>query len=157
MDTSLISLHYFSKLMNSSPLSLHYFSKLTDSSLLSLHYFSKLMDSSLLFLHYFYKLTDTSLISLHSFSKLMDTFPNLLIKKEGKIIKKIFLGIFLLVQKQRGLFCILYNRGEKFEKKESRSEEHTSELQSRFDLVCRLLLEKKNIITYSSDAKKRSS
>src|SRR5699024_12274859 len=29
-----------------------------------------------------------------------------------------------------------------------RSEEHTSELQSRFDLVCRLLLEKKNIDTY---------
>src|SRR5699024_11906484 len=31
-----------------------------------------------------------------------------------------------------------------------RSEEHTSELQSRFDLVCRLLLEKKkkNIINY---------
>src|SRR5699024_12105599 len=27
-----------------------------------------------------------------------------------------------------------------------RSEEHTSELQSRFDLVCRLLLEKKNRI-----------
>src|SRR5437868_8429906 len=29
----------------------------------------------------------------------------------------------------------------------SRSEEHTSELQSRFDLVCRLLLEKKKPIT----------
>src|SRR5699024_11297046 len=29
---------------------------------------------------------------------------------------------------------------------QDRSEEHTSELQSRFDLVCRLLLEKKNII-----------
>src|SRR5699024_11466163 len=29
----------------------------------------------------------------------------------------------------------------------SRSEEHTSELQSRFDLVCRLLLEKKNETT----------
>src|SRR5699024_12054259 len=27
-----------------------------------------------------------------------------------------------------------------------RSEEHTSELQSRFDLVCRLLLEKKNVV-----------
>src|SRR5438067_9852380 len=27
--------------------------------------------------------------------------------------------------------------------RDSRSEEHTSELQSRFDLVCRLLLEKK--------------
>src|SRR5699024_11872799 len=32
----------------------------------------------------------------------------------------------------------------------SRSEEHTSELQSRFDLVCRLLLEKKK--QYLSDA-----
>src|SRR5207249_9548867 len=34
-----------------------------------------------------------------------------------------------------------------------RSEEHTSELQSRFDLVCRLLLEKKkkkNIMRYTS-------
>src|SRR5699024_12867773 len=29
-------------------------------------------------------------------------------------------------------------------REKSRSEEHTSELQSRFDLVCRLLLEKKN-------------
>src|SRR5437868_11250058 len=32
---------------------------------------------------------------------------------------------------------------------ELRSEEHTSELQSRFDLVCRLLLEKKKQVTYS--------
>src|SRR5437868_9500558 len=31
----------------------------------------------------------------------------------------------------------------------ARSEEHTSELQSRFDLVCRLLLEKKKKITTS--------
>src|SRR5699024_12298928 len=30
-----------------------------------------------------------------------------------------------------------------------RSEEHTSELQSRFDLVCRLLLEKKKKYTYN--------
>src|SRR5438067_13219572 len=30
-----------------------------------------------------------------------------------------------------------------------RSEEHTSELQSRFDLVCRLLLEKKKIRNFS--------
>src|SRR6266704_434775 len=32
-----------------------------------------------------------------------------------------------------------------------RSEEHTSELQSRFDLVCRLLLEKKKFATTSED------
>src|SRR2546429_7141649 len=31
-----------------------------------------------------------------------------------------------------------------------RSEEHTSELQSRLHLVCRLLLEKKNIITINT-------
>src|SRR5207249_10931677 len=30
-----------------------------------------------------------------------------------------------------------------------RSEEHTSELQSRFDLVCRLLLERKNLVILS--------
>src|SRR5438067_9922103 len=32
-----------------------------------------------------------------------------------------------------------------------RSEEHTSELQSRFDLVCRLLLEKKKKIKQNSE------
>src|SRR5699024_11468032 len=31
---------------------------------------------------------------------------------------------------------------------QARSEEHTSELQSRFDLVCRLLLEKKKIMDH---------
>src|SRR5687768_18013672 len=34
-----------------------------------------------------------------------------------------------------------------------RSEEHTSELQSRLHLVCRLLLEKKKINTYISNSK----
>src|SRR5699024_11926494 len=38
-----------------------------------------------------------------------------------------------------------------------RSEEHTSELQSRFDLVCRLLLEKKKTIVPWRMARKRSS
>src|SRR5207249_5637201 len=36
----------------------------------------------------------------------------------------------------------------------SRSEEHTSELQSRFDLVCRLLLEKTKILPPSRIAKR---
>src|SRR5699024_12191184 len=35
-----------------------------------------------------------------------------------------------------------------------RSEEHTSELQSRFDLVCRLLLEKKKIAENREETKK---
>src|SRR5699024_11715640 len=40
---------------------------------------------------------------------------------------------------------------------ESRSEEHTSELQSRFDLVCRLLLEKKknNHLNHDSHGSER--
>src|SRR2546430_7138497 len=37
----------------------------------------------------------------------------------------------------------LRNLGKPFEQVESRSEEHTSELQSQSNLVCRLLLEKK--------------
>src|SRR5207249_12314533 len=36
----------------------------------------------------------------------------------------------------------------------SRSEEHTSELQSRFDLVCRLLLEKKKLSVYKNQSNK---
>src|SRR5699024_11616053 len=36
----------------------------------------------------------------------------------------------------------------------SRSEEHTSELQSRFDLVCRLLLEKKKNINHRKNQNK---
>jgi len=39
-------------------------------------------------------------------------------------------------------------------KLQARSEEHTSELQSRLHLVCRLLLEKKNM-RHSSDIKQR--
>src|SRR2546428_10242422 len=39
--------------------------------------------------------------------------------------------------------------------RESRSEEHTSELQSRSDLVCRLLLEKKKAASRSSACPRR--
>src|SRR5438105_10661974 len=39
-----------------------------------------------------------------------------------------------------------YSLGPQLERKLQRSEEHTSELQSRVDLVCRLLLEKKKQI-----------
>src|SRR5438067_8007226 len=38
-----------------------------------------------------------------------------------------------------------------------RSEEHTSELQSRFDLVCRLLLEKKKQFRHGATSKSRSN
>src|SRR5699024_12143850 len=70
--------------------------------------------------------------------------------------KKVFQTHVFAVEKKQKNLCI----GQKLIKKVKlyeavyhrfiqlfyvRSEEHTSELQSRFDLVCRLLLEKKNI------------
>src|SRR5699024_12007612 len=49
------------------------------------------------------------------------------------------------VQKARGIDkCARRLRARFGSTTTARSEEHTSELQSRFDLVCRLLLEKKN-------------
>src|SRR5207249_10874701 len=47
---------------------------------------------------------------------------------------------------------VRFHAGEEAHKEwlEWRSEEHTSELQSRFDLVCRLLLEKKKIKNYNT-------
>src|SRR5207249_10435354 len=55
-------------------------------------------------------------------------------------------GITILVLISKGFspwFPLLTLEGEFVVKNLVRSEEHTSELQSRFDLVCRLLLEKK--------------
>src|SRR5699024_11867754 len=48
--------------------------------------------------------------------------------------------IFIFFQHFEVVFCIILHFLNYIR---SRSEEHTSELQSRFDLVCRLLLEKK--------------
>src|SRR6476620_12748221 len=44
-------------------------------------------------------------------------------------------------------------RGRRVARARRRSEEHTSELQSRQYLVCRLLLEKKNTTTYENSGK----
>src|SRR5699024_11633881 len=53
-------------------------------------------------------------------------------KKKDFMVRKFMITSMIVVNKQS---LIRYH--------EIRSEEHTSELQSRFDLVCRLLLEKK--------------
>src|SRR2546422_2662543 len=42
-----------------------------------------------------------------------------------------------------GTISVVYSESYEFDAKNLRSEEHTSELQSRLHLVCRLLLEKK--------------
>src|SRR5699024_11759314 len=65
------------------------------------------------------------------------------------------IGVLVVVGLLFSLIVIIYQRAaastELYRKSvligvASRSEEHTSELQSRFDLVCRLLLEKKKHI-----------
>src|SRR5699024_12074401 len=62
------------------------------------------------------------------------SYPNLFktILVDGK-----FAGTLHMLKRERGVMQIGYGIMPKL-----RSEEHTSELQSRFDLVCRLLLEK---------------
>src|SRR5699024_12066477 len=57
---------------------------------------------------------------------------------------------FLLLMKQTGILAVRHRHiMHRFQKSSiifvRRSEEHTSELQSRFDIVCRLLLEKKKL------------
>src|SRR5699024_11885956 len=62
---------------------------------------------------------------------------------ESDLNGKIFLQVIVF---QLGFSLVLMFLAGSFSRltKMERSEEHTSELQSRFDLVCRLLLEKKN-------------
>src|SRR5438477_10798374 len=56
------------------------------------------------------------------------------------LFRSIFLGLYFALQES-----ILFRLGA-FWPKQDRSEEHTSELQSHVNLVCRLLLEKKNLV-----------
>src|SRR3712207_7224212 len=93
--------------------------------------------------HYFFFFNDTATTEIYTLS-LHDALPI----SRGKT------GRFFELQREgfsRGaiaskLGMSLEEVGELFEVMEGRSEEHTSELQSRQYLVCRLLLEKKKPI-----------
>src|SRR5207249_5681503 len=52
---------------------------------------------------------------------------------------------FRALHRYAGRKGVFFGRGYRIGSGIHRSEEHTSELQSRFDLVCRLLLEKKKL------------
>src|SRR5438067_8377160 len=68
--------------------------------------------------------------SVHSFTDTVDVEPL------GGPMPGVFIRAPRIASIGSGVEIIARRQGE-------RSEEHTSELQSRFDLVCRLLLEKK--------------
>src|SRR5699024_11262504 len=76
----------------------------------------------------------TVLISSHNLPELFQTATDYLIVEAGELRMTLTLAE-LEAQTQQYL----------------RSEEHTSELQSRFDLVCRLLLEKKKQLLDTGD------
>src|SRR5256884_3460402 len=62
--------------------------------------------------------------------------------------------VSVLVERPARFRRIIVAKRQGFRRGKTRSEEHTSELQSRLHLVCRLLLEKKNIRTCSRSARK---
>src|SRR2546422_3356833 len=78
---------------------------------------------------FFFFFNDTATTEIYTLS-LHDALPISSISPDGK---------YLLYADLEGMHLRLIATGET----QSRSEEHTSELQSRLHLVCRLLLEKK--------------
>src|SRR5207248_10970610 len=105
------------------------------SSLLFALYFVDL--ACLLSLIFFFSLYFDHL-SLHSFptrrsSDLLSLSLSLSFSLSFSLFLSLSLSLFLFLSLSFSLFL-------------SRSEEHTSELQSPYDLVCRLLLEKKKIL-----------
>src|SRR5437867_12029684 len=77
---------------------------------------------------FFFFFNDTATTEIYTLS-LHDALPILM--------RNVFVG-------RRFLVCVVFSFG--FAQRKIRSEEHTSELQSPYDLVCRLLLEKKKKI-----------
>src|SRR3712207_9140454 len=85
--------------------------------------------------------TEIYTLSLHDALPILEPMPS----KRGGLSSAVVSGSIYVFggEQPTGTF----NNTEKFDV--GRSEEHTSELQSRQYLVCRLLLEKKNTIFYS--------
>src|SRR5699024_12342429 len=93
-------------------------------------------------------ISDTSFTSSFSSTAPANTYTYTLSLHDALPILNRFISIRSLMFFFYESFKAFFNRPfcDKIDDKENeRSEEHTSELQSRFDLVCRLLLEKKKI------------
>src|SRR2546429_8597480 len=95
--------------------------------MLFLHLFCFLFFILLLFFFFFFFFNDTATTEIYTLS-LHDALPIYPLRRKTAISLLLNISIFFL-------FAFLLWL--------SRSEEHTSELQSRLHLVCRLLLEKK--------------
>src|SRR5439155_12105176 len=98
--------------------------------------------------------TEIYTLSLHDALPIFRYFWNVLLNHQNHCLHQPLFRLYLILAQHPSLLKIkmslVFGR--------SRSEEHTSELQSRGHLVCRLLLEKKKnkkntMITYSVDKK----
>src|SRR5699024_12417695 len=58
-------------------------------------------------------------------------------------LNRCFQGFITISKRLQKFFSFFFSKKEPADLESLRSEEHTSELQSRFELVCRLLLDKK--------------
>src|SRR2546422_8413212 len=86
-------------------------------------------------------------------NQLLQRFPGIGEPGADKIL--LFAGGQVSLGPDSNALRVLYRLG--FGKQEKRSEEHTSELQSRLHLVCRLLLEKKKESNKSAPRKSKQN
>src|SRR5690606_42028679 len=101
----------------------------------------------------FFLLNDTATppiytLSLHDALPISQMNPDLVIHSMKLMSLQIIVSLkTVLTLSKPAVQCSKQLKGERYQKSvitTTRSEEHTSELQSRENLVCRLLLEKKN-------------
>src|SRR2546428_8032745 len=101
--------------------------------------------------HFFFFFNDTATTEIYTLS-LHDALPIWKIHARRKLI-----GITMTLYALAIVATTFYFVPELRAHTESRSEEHTSELQSRSDLVCRLLLEKKKKDMITRHARSRDA
>src|SRR5256885_12397217 len=94
----------------------------------------------------FFFFNDTATTEIYTLS-LHDALP-ILLGGSGRQLRATLLSPF--VSQRLGTFIASENAGDLTALRELRSEEHTSELQSPCNLVCRLLLEKKTSCSFHS-------
>src|SRR2546421_1552081 len=94
--------------------------------------------------------------TLFPYTTLFRSTRTLLLRTNPNMLETIAKPRLLIVDDEVEVRGVLHELRLRRRQSGDRSEEHTSELQSRSDLVCRLLLEKKKMTAHQQTAQKRS-